>query len=574
MSVMDVVELASVLARRYYGPKSGAVVYALQQNPRSTVAELVGPASDALLAQHRRMLSVSDAAAPPPPLSREDVCRSLAALIQGGVVLVVGTAAPAEGGDGGTAAGRPSGAAGTSGGAAKRRRAGDGGDSTPPPLTHRYVVDTAPLILRLRHPFYSRLTQDQVSVPAGAMMGCLLARGRATSASLVATVVAAGEVADAKEAEEALAALLLHKYMRVVDVGFGGRPPVAGGGAGALAGAPGGGFGGGFGGGGGGGGGGSPGSSAGGSAGGSAGSDGSPTPSATNDVTVWTADMGHMQRLLLEDLCAFVAWSRLGVDASRVVRAAMRRTLRYPPSRDGSGATPSVPVSDVVAAVKETVPPQTALSLLSAMARPEHRYVDLGTSGVGEGGGGAGPSVGRTVAVRYGVMVRAVQAATVEYYVKKRWGTPAHRVYRLLTSAGVGSLELKDIGDAVLLQQAHTRELLYRLLLAGLVRVTEVAKSTEHKASAAYHLWSADGTEGVARVLGASVKAATNYLLRVEVLERCLDRVRREVHDDDSAASAEVEALQRRIDALDVTLLRLDKEIMVLRDLGDETGTL
>lgn len=171
-------------------------------------------------------------------------------------------------------------------------------------------------------------------------------------------------------------------------------------------------------------------------------------------------------------------------------------------------------------------------------------------------------------------MVRAVQAATVEYYVKKRWGPPAYRVYRLLTSAGVGSLELKDIGDAVLLQQAHTRELLYRLLLAGLVRVTEVAKTTEHKAAAAYHLWSADGTEGVARVLGASVKAATNYLLRVEVLERCLDRVRREVHDDDSAASAEADALQRRIDALDVTLLRLDKEIMVLRDLGDETGTL
>lgn len=569
MSVMDVVELASVLARRYYGPKSGAVVNALQQYPRSTAAELVGPASDALLSQHRRMLSVSDAAAPPPPLSREDICRSLAALIQGGVVLVVGTAAPAEGGDGGTTAGRPSGAAANLGGAPKRRRAGDGGDTTPP---HRYSVDTAPLILRLRHPFYTRLTQDQVSVPAAALMGCLLARGRATSASLVATVVAAGEVADAKEGEDALAALLLHKYIRVVDVGFGGRPFVAAGGGGALAGGLGGGFGGGFSGGGGGG---SPGSSAGGSAGGSAGSDGSPTPSATNDLTVWTANMGHMQRLLLEDLCAFVAWSRLGVDASRVVRAAMRRTLRYPPSRDGSGATPSVPVSDVVSAVKETVPPQTALGLLSTMARPEHRYVDLGTSGVGEGGGGgAGPSVGRTVAVRYGVMVRAVQAATVEFYVKKRWGPPAYRVYRLLTSAGVGSLELKDIGDAVLLQQAHTRELLYRLLLAGLVRVTEVAKSTEHKASAAYHLWSADGTDGVARVLGASVKAATNYLLRVEVLERCLDRVRREVHDDDSAASAEVEALQRRIDALDVTLLRLDKEIMVLRDLGDETGTL
>jgi len=578
MSVTDVVELASVLARRYYGPKSGAIVYALLQYPRSTVAELVAPASAALLAHHRRMLSVSDVAAPPPPLSRDDVCRCLAGLLQAGVVLVVGVVPPGEvaaAAAGGAAAAAGLGARGGAGagaGAAKRRRVGSAGTAPPPP-THRYSVDSTPLIQRLRHPFYVRLTQDQVGAPAATVLSALLARGRATASSLLTGVVAAGGVADVKEGEEALAALLASKYVRVVEVGYGARPAAGsgggGGGSGGTAAWPGGGVGGG------GTGGGSPGSSSGGG-GGSGSGDSGPEPSATNDRTVWAADMGHMQRLLLEDLCAFVAFGRLGADASRLIRAAMHRTLRYPPSRDGSGSTPAVPIADVLAAVAETVPAQTALGLLTTMARPEHRYVELGSSAVGEaaGGGGSGPTIGRTVAVRHGAMVRAVQASTVEFYVKKRWGTAAYRIYRLLTSVGVGSLEQKDIGDAVLMPLAPARELLYRLLLDGLVRVTEVAKTTEYKSAAAYHLWSADGTAGVGRVLSASLKAATNYLLRVEVLERCLDRVRREVHDDDSATSAEVEALQRRIDALDVTLLRLDTEIMVLRDLGDDAGAL
>lgn len=183
-----------------------------------------------------------------------------------------------------------------------------------------------------------------------------------------------------------------------------------------------------------------------------------------------------------------------------------------------------------------------------------------------------------------------------EQLILKRHGTSGLRIFHLLQDKG--AVEQRQLLELAMLPGATARERLYAMFRDGYVVVNEIPSSSDYKSSRSFFLWSVDMSRLFQNMLFHAYKATLNMLIRLktlhaefsrlvgsnlycvsedvenlpvqqEILERHLSTQMSNINYN--AASMELkeqlEKLQQRIGLYEVSILRLDKNIMCIRDI-------
>ncbi|GJQ11299.1 hypothetical protein GpartN1_g3090.t1 [Galdieria partita] len=187
------------------------------------------------------------------------------------------------------------------------------------------------------------------------------------------------------------------------------------------------------------------------------------------------------------------------------------------------------------------------------------------------------------------------QRAT-EHLILKRHGASGLRIYRLLLDKG--AVEQRQLLEFAMLPGTTAREKLYAMFRDGYVVVNEIPSSSDYKSSRSFFLWSVDMSHVFTNVLCHAYKATMNMLIRLRTLHAEFTRllgsnlycvseeleavsIQQEILERHlpgqtsnmnlSSASLELkerlEKLQQRMGLYEVSILRLDKNIMCLRDI-------
>ncbi|EME29539.1 DNA-directed RNA polymerase III subunit C3 [Galdieria sulphuraria] len=194
------------------------------------------------------------------------------------------------------------------------------------------------------------------------------------------------------------------------------------------------------------------------------------------------------------------------------------------------------------------------------------------------------------------MMRQLLKQRATEHLILKRHGTSGLRVYRLLLDKG--ALEQRQLLEFAMLPGTTAREKLYAMFRDGYVVVNEIPSSSDYKSSRSFFLWSVDVSNVFTNVLCHAYKATLNMLIRMknlhveysrllgsnlycvseelesvpiqqEILERHISSQSSNMNY--SCASLELkerlEKLRQRMALYEVSILRLDKNIMCIRDI-------
>eukprot|EP00871_Galdieria_phlegrea_P000402 jgi/Galph1/1362/GphlegSOOS_G6023.1 len=191
-----------------------------------------------------------------------------------------------------------------------------------------------------------------------------------------------------------------------------------------------------------------------------------------------------------------------------------------------------------------------------------------------------------------GKMSSTLKQRATEQLILKRYGTSGLRIFRLLLDKG--SVEQRQLLEYAMLPGNSGRERLYAMLRDGYVVVNEIPSSSDYKSSRSFFLWSIDISQVHEHVLGHAYKATLNMLTRLielydnfgalvgfhgyygilEASETFLISHQSDTHlltgTNVNASNPEfleqVRKLQQQIALYEVSILRLDKNIMCMRD--------
>lgn len=193
-------------------------------------------------------------------------------------------------------------------------------------------------------------------------------------------------------------------------------------------------------------------------------------------------------------------------------------------------------------------------------------------------------------------MSQLLKQRAVEQLILKRHGTPGLRIFRLLVDKG--SVEQRQLLELAMLPGTTARERLYAMFKDGYVVVNEIPCSSDYKSSRSFFLWSVNMKQLFKNVLCHAYKATLNMLLRLKTLHADFSRlvgpnlycvseevdtvaIQQEILERHAFGQSsntnfgsislelkeELEKLQQRMGLYEVSILRLDRNIMCVRDI-------
>lgn len=267
---------------------------------------------------------------------------------------------------------------------------------------------------------------------------------------------------------------------------------------------------------------------------------------------LWALNMDVCTRFLTCEMLVGLVRTRVDDRAASIIHVALDQTLlskeldEVEPSRLRSKVESKVVHRDQLKRLLELrkdAPRVTQAQLshyLTVLSRPEYGYLQPSSSS----------------AVSFCVDLRRLawelKKRMTESFVETTFGASARRVFRLLCEKKF--IDQKQVGDLAMLPSKAAREALYELHLSGLIQMQEIPTTDDFKTSRSFFLWNVNMTHSSCSLLEKLYIMAANLAI---MMSTC-------------SADKNITMGKRRdmMEKLDVSIIRIDRMVHVLRDLG------
>lgn len=234
---------------------------------------------------------------------------------------------------------------------------------------------------------------------------------------------------------------------------------------------------------------------------------------------LWRVNAAEFALRSRDKACVELVSDKMGKDAGAAL-AAMLEAVRpcSPSSLDSIHSeerSSHVTMEEIVACAKRmiadgrinsaSITPSKIPLLVRSIADDEDELVTSLISGGTAGGG--------TFVINIGRIMDLARLKQLQAVIRDKFGVPGLRIFRLLLIRG--QLESKQVAEFSTLAPKETREILYDMLLAGILSLQEIPRTSDRAPSRTFYTWKADHKGGCKRVASEVYSAATRVWLRL-----------------------------------------------------------
>ncbi|KAI7898879.1 uncharacterized protein BX663DRAFT_533103 [Cokeromyces recurvatus] len=176
-------------------------------------------------------------------------------------------------------------------------------------------------------------------------------------------------------------------------------------------------------------------------------------------------------------------------------------------------------------------------------------------------------------AINFAKLRNTMKRKLIEGLVRERYGVATSRILRILIERG--KLDESQVQKLAMLPPKDTREKLALLKLKGFVEIQEVPKSADRAPSRCFHLWYVPLEKCYEQLLVDCYRSIGNLQQRkmyeLSIRKRLIDKINRSdvIENPDllgEAEKKEIEKMEKILERLEVSKMRIDNVIMILRD--------
>jgi DNA-directed RNA polymerase III subunit RPC3 len=233
---------------------------------------------------------------------------------------------------------------------------------------------------------------------------------------------------------------------------------------------------------------------------------------------LWRVNVAEFALRSRDKACIDLVGDKMGKDAGAAL-AAMLEAIKpgSPASLDSvynAERSSHATMEDIVACAKRMISqgkissslaPSRIPTLVRSIAEDEEELVTSLVSG--------GTAAGGLFVVNLGRIMDLARLKQLQAVARDKFGVPGLRIFRLLLIRG--QLESKQVAEFSTLAPKDTRKLLYDMLLAGLLSLQEIPRTSDRAPSRTFYTWKADHRSGCKRVASEVYGAATRVWLRL-----------------------------------------------------------